>query len=181
MNMHLRLIVCAAALLVCSAPSKAEPVCDVDDAKKRVITSFLCGQMAQAAENRFSGPDCMIEAARKRATGSAAQIQLYRVCGDPEFAERLKTAGLKAVKLVETLSACAGGRVDYRKVMDEALSQVEKTAGAEECTPVRKTAASERREELERTVAQADDNVFYAKFFEKLGIRVDDAGNIHDK
>lgn|SRR5262249_8217144 len=181
MTTHLRLIVCAATLLLCSAPSKADPTCDVDENKKTLITSFLCGQMARAAENRFSGPDCMTDSARKRAAGSAAQIHLYRLCGDPEFAERLKNAGLKGLKLVETLSACASGRVDYRKLMDEALAQVEKGPGADACTPALKTSAGEQRAELERVIALANDDAAIAKAFEKLGIRVDDAGNIHER
>jgi len=60
-------------------------------------------------------------------------------------------------------------------------TQVEQRAGAAGCTSAREALASSRRPQLERAIALSNDKDLLGKLFEKLGIRVDDAGNIHDR
>jgi len=179
------LILWAAALHLCStlysSASRAEPTCEVEASKRLVIASFLCGRMSREAANRFSGPNCIAYAADRRFEDIAEQIRSYQLCGEQQFAEQLKEANLVSTKLVEALSICVPDRVDYKKIMNEASARGERSADEQGCTPERRAFLAEKRKALEPLVALSKDDKFFSLFFDRLGVRVDDAGNIRDK
>jgi hypothetical protein len=177
----LKFSLCFVALCASSTLCPANPSCEIDEDKKRTISAVLCGQAAPEVEYRFSGPGCLVKSISKRLDDSAIQIHAFRICGEPDFSERLKEANLRAVKFMETLSTCTPEKPDIRKIMENAIINIARRVTGESCTYDLRARLSQRRPYFEKMIDLSKDTNAPAAIFEKLGVEVDGAGNIREK
>jgi hypothetical protein len=176
--------VCATLVINVSlglAQSWAETTCSITEEKKQAIHALLCGQFAAELEYKFEGPNCVEKAARKRAEDSAIQVHAYKKCDDQDFSDRLRQAILNSVGFIQVLSTCTEEKIDMDKIMDDAMKEVEGRISDERCDDALRLTLKARRSFFENILRQAEDPSIAEAIYDKLGLTVDQAGNVRDK
>jgi hypothetical protein len=109
------------------------------------------------------------------------RIHSFELCGEHEFAKRLKEANIISYKVSQALSVCTSERFDAAKMMEDSLRQAADQAASLRitCDPEIRRMLESRRAILENMINQiaAQPNLVY----DRLGIAVDGDGNIRDK
>jgi hypothetical protein len=174
-------ILIAIAICLASSSCLGDAICNISEDKKRTILALLCGQMAPEREYHFDGPNCINNSYRARFRDTAIQILGLKMCGDVDLSNRLKEADLRAIKFFETLIVCTAERPNFASMLDESLSQVTRDIASERCTTELRLLFAQQRARIERQIEVSMDSNTYSIVFERLGISVDDAGNIRDR
>ena len=181
--MRLQLTMFLFSSFVILGNAHAEPVCSIAPEKKEFIVRVLCGEFSRGADAayRFDGPNCIEQSARKRFEDSAIQVQMYRLCGDEEFANRLTSGNLKVTQFIQVLSVCTNERINLNEMFNERMDYVSTRLGDTSCDASSRQMMASRREFFENQMELAERSNINESIYEKLGITVDDAGNIFDK
>ncbi|MER9302446.1 hypothetical protein NKJ06_12270 [Mesorhizobium sp. M0293] len=168
-------------LVMSSASSGAEShSCLISVDKKELIESVLCGQAAKEPEYQQFGPGCFKRSIEKRLEDSAAQIYMYKLCGDTKFSNEMLEGNVRALEFMELLAPCVSESVDIRAVMDDRYQFVERKAAGLTCTSDTRALLSQRRAFFEGLIAQSQDESLVIKILSRLRIRLDDQGNLVD-
>ncbi|MGE3646385.1 MAG: hypothetical protein AB7F96_21270 [Beijerinckiaceae bacterium] len=167
-------------LLLMFNPAGANPLCAVSGEKREIINKLLCGQFAKEAEYRFGGPACYRSSATKRLEDSALHVVIFRVCGEPDFAEKLRLAHLQAFSFMKNLAVCAEREFDIEKAFDVILQSTESKFRNLGCQADMRSSISRRRPYFERMIEIASSRNMAQEVFKKLGIRVSSDGKIVD-
>jgi hypothetical protein len=159
----------------------AEGTCTISEQKRAQIKALLCGQQAPNLDYQLSGPNCVVRSAEQRIGEAAVQIHSFELCGEHEFAKRLKETNIQSYKVSQTLSVCTSERFDAAKLIEDGLKQAADKAAALRMTcnsEVRRLLES-RRAILEKMINQITTQPNLA--YDRLGLAVDGDGNIRDK
>ncbi len=155
--------------------------CNVSQEKRGLITAVLCGQNASASEYRADGAACVERSFKNRSLDTAKQVAVFRACGDPAFADRLRAGTLQSMKFVQALSVCAGETVDFDALYGAAEREVASRATMLVCTPELKGAVTAQRAQIERGLDVALDPASSQTIADRFAIKIDDKGNVVDR
>ena len=163
--------------------TQSEPVCNIAPEKKVLIGKFLCGEFSSGADEayKFSGPNCVANSISKRLEDSAVQVQLYRLCGDTEFANRLAASGPKTFQFLQTLSVCTDERISVKDIFDDRMAYVSTRLAGELCTDHIGQELNDKRQILEGQLQLSEQPNINETIYHRLGIAVDGAGNVFEK
>jgi hypothetical protein len=117
---------------------------------------------------------------QKRAEDAAVQIAVYSLCGDQEFASRLRNATLESGKFFQKLSACSSERIDAKLIFDDATTYVKGKMAGIRCDTQMQSMIINRRAFFEDVIKQANDPSVSELILKDLGIKIDDSSNITD-
>jgi hypothetical protein len=155
--------------------------CLIASDKKQLIASILCGEGAKESEYHQVGPGCFKRSVTKRLEDSAAQIYLYKLCGDAEFSDEMRRGTVRALHFMELLAPCVAESVDIKAVMDDRYQFIERKGANLTCTSDIRMLLSQRRPFFDGLIAQSQDESLFTKILGKLRIRLDDQGNLVDE
>lgn len=168
-------------LIAVSSAVTAQTTCSVAPAKVDQIRRMLCGGFAPEAEYRTAGQGCAERSLSARLADSAIQLQSYRMCGDPAFADRMLQGIRAAMKPVEQLATCLGERIDTAAILQRHVASVSARAANASCDPSLRAMAEQRKPHFERMTAISADPAPHQAVFERLGVAVDAQGNVRDR
>ncbi|NKW72159.1 hypothetical protein HGD85_04170 [Rhodobacteraceae bacterium R_SAG10] len=158
----------------------AQMNCEISPEKKVVIESILCGQAAQEVEYRQYGQGCFKRSVEKRLEDSAIQITAYEKCEDPKFSAELEVATIRVMRFMDELSVCVSERVNIAAIMKDRMDFARRKSFDLSCTP-KLRAHLQRRKPAFKAMIQQSTGDFQTAIFEKLGVFVDDDGNVWDR
>jgi hypothetical protein len=124
----------------------------------------------------MKGSGCAKRSAAKRLEDSAVQIFSYRLCGQPGFALRIERATLRAMRLYEALSSCAGEQLDLDALLEDRINHVSRRASGLRCDAALRGQLKRRRPELESTVLSSEDPL--PAILDRLLLQIDSNGVI---
>lgn len=174
-------IIVTMSLVLINSRIYARPLCEITQNKKDLIYSTLCGQAAQETVYRFSGVNCAKNSIKRRMDDSAIQVLAYEMCGDRNFSEQLRSANIRAVAFMQTLSVCTPELIDVSKIFDEALRDMRTKAGRMPCTMDLRQTLEQRRPYFRTMIEQANSKEFLDKMFALIGVDVDGVGNVRER
>jgi len=152
--------------------------CDVPRETVQKIRDLVCGQLAREPEYRFTGANCAAKSIYARAADTAAQVLVMRSCGEIELSEQVRSANLKALGMLATLSVCVGERLNPRQILSDAEERLQRTRGVPTCTNARRNSIAVRRNWFVQQIEIANDRKTLAAVHEGFRINVDMRGNI---
>ena len=173
-------VITAVVLAVSSLTARAEPACEIDQARKQIIYDILCGQYAKEPEYKFSGMNCATKSITQRLQDSSVQVVAYSRCGDTAFSTRMKEANLKTLRVMEKLSICTPEHINLKVLFEGELQKTFEKAPTICDSEMRKRLES-RRQYFGQMIATSNDTKAQDIILEHLGIAIDLAGNIRAK
>jgi hypothetical protein len=105
---------------------------------------------------------------------------MYEKCGDSEFSTELRQGTVRVMKSMEALSVCVSENVDLEKIMQERMEFVRRKLSTLNCTADALAKLQQRRPAFEAMIQQSYE-INLAAIFEKIGVVIDENGNVLDR